>query len=153
MPDMFTIDAIISLSINAQHKLAEIHNASAAYNFEVAVKNALEGGHTPPASYEIEVVNDQNIIDDLRNGPPFPHAEKGEWVTKQAFTPPPPPPPPPAMQKNTVPVGGDAGGGFFLDTGVPGYGDGAIWTDSRGAFQKIMKVTPFGTSVGWKKIG
>lgn len=148
--DQFSTDFIIAAMISSLTKLAEIHNATRETVFNNDVANAKLNNATPPTSYKVEVVHPDAIKNTYAQGIIGDWNTSG-WVTFEDFTPP-APPPPPAIPVPTVPVGGSAGGDWYLDTGATGYGDGAKWTDSRGTFQKVQKATPFGVSVGWLKI-
>ncbi len=147
-PQIFTIDAIIQSQVSSLQALAQIHNATNEYNFNIAVANAKSNNAVPPTSYQIEVIHPDAVDKTLRGQPPY---DTSGWITLQTFTPevvtPTPKPVP------VVPVGPDSGNGIvFLDTGAPGYSDGAIWQDSRGVFQKHITITPFGKSIYWLKV-
>lgn len=144
----FTFDYIVNLSVTAQQKLAEIHNAATQSIFEVAVQNALSNGATPPTSYKVEVVHPEAILATYQAGWPYVGFDK--WTSQVDFFPPMPVVPPP-LPVPTSPVGGPEGNGWFFDNGLPGYADGSTFTDSRGTFKKTDKQTPFGRSVGWQK--
>jgi hypothetical protein len=63
-----------------------------------------------------------------------------------------PPQPTPQTPAGDDPVGLQSVGNIYLS--VPGetYADGATYTDSRGAFQKHIVVTPFGRSSYWELV-
>jgi len=144
-----SLPEIVQLNIDSLKQLTALYNAQSAYEFDIAVKNAALGGNPAPTSYKVEVVNADKITSTLLGVPPY---DTSGWFTTQDYTPPAPPLPPAPPKPVNNPVGGDNGGGWFLDTGLPGYGDGALWTDTRGTFKKVMRQSPFGVSVGWYKI-
>lgn len=60
-------------------------------------------------------------------------------------------PAPPAPPSD--PVGAQSIGTIYLSVVGDTYPNGAVFTDTRGTFQKYMVVTPFGRNAYWEKIG
>lgn len=61
-------------------------------------------------------------------------------------------PQPVAQTPPSDPVGPQSIGSIYLSVVGDSYPNGAIFTDTRGTFQKYMVVTPFGRNAYWEKI-
>jgi len=57
-----------------------------------------------------------------------------------------------ATAPSSDPVGAQSIGNIYLTTPGDTYAAGAQVTDSRGTFQKVVTITPFGRSSYWEKI-
>ncbi|MGP0070685.1 MAG: hypothetical protein ACLPWF_01960 [Bryobacteraceae bacterium] len=64
----------------------------------------------------------------------------------------PPPQPTPQTPSGTDPVGLQSFGNIYLSVPGENYQNGATFTDSRGTFQKVIIVTPFGRTAYWEMI-
>ena len=63
------------------------------------------------------------------------------------------PPQPVLPTPPSDPVGPQSIGTIYLSVAGDTYPNGAVFTDTRGTFQKYMVVTPFGRNAYWEKIG
>ena len=68
------------------------------------------------------------------------------------YPPYPAPAPAPATATSNDPVGAQSIGNIYLTTPGDTFAAGAQVTDSRGTFQKVVTITPFGRSSYWEKI-
>ena len=68
------------------------------------------------------------------------------------YPPYPAPAAPPTAVPSSDPVGAQSIGNIYLTTLGDNYANGAQITDSRGTFQKVVTITPFGRSSYWQKI-